>query len=1017
MNWHSSSNFKLFATFGFALSLLALLTLLTPMPNSLFVPATRIATAATIPVEASRENLTSLTLSQNADGSEQRSRTLYIKDLATTEPSSLPEGLYPHLLAIQQEAAKENYPSATNTLLYQTQLYTQPVTGESGDSLGEVVALSRDGNLALIGVPGKTGQGAVFVLSRPNATSSYTLTQVITHSDVVNYDYFGSQVALSGDNSTAMIGARSKNATQGAVYIFTRTDENSFFTQTQVITNMGRSTVDIGRDSIALSNDGNTALIGDYSANNWIGATYVFTRSSGLNAPFVQSQVLTASNPLGTGIIEGDELGWSVALSKDGNTALIGAPGRFNNQGAAYIFTRSPGGNTAFTEAQFITPTDKADNDRFGWSVALNGDASTALVSAKSKNGERGAAYIFTRSVGSSAPFSQSQILTASDSASGDYFGQATTLSEDGSTALIGASRQNGLRGATYVFTRSEIAPFTFVQSQILTASNPAFNDSSIQTDFFGASVALSNDGNVALISKYYGQGEVLFYTRTTTSNFMLTQIFRETRLGSRSDDLGAAIAMSADGNFVLVSAPGKRFPEKVVFVFSRPDASIPYTISQLITFSTSGIVGEEIALSSDGKTAFVSVLQRPSERGTVHVLTREGASTTFTHSQILTPPNPVDFDEYGQSIALSSDGNTALVGVRNNNGVAYIYTRPGGLGTAFVQSQILTVTSPTYFGYSVALSNDGNIALIGAPVGNGSAYVFIRSGGINSTFAESQVLTPSYQGNYADFGRRLALSGDGKTAVIGATGVMTDQGAVYVFTSSSGATPAFTQPQIIMNPNISTRIYFGLSLALSKNGETLLIGARNEDAQGIVYNFSRSGGVGTPFVQVQSLTAPYVAKYDEFGSTLALNADGSAAVIKASLNDYERLYFFSNIAVGCDPLVVTLTNDDGTGNICGTFSAALKAVTATQTVTFALTGDGNTITFTGALLWSVPNGVTLDGDSAVGIVLNGNGVTGDGLRLSGNVTLKNLTIRQFGKRELVTLGNGNKLIAVRLIS
>jgi hypothetical protein len=115
-------------------------------------------------------------------------------------------------------------------------------------------------------------------------------------------------------------------------------------------------------------------------------------------------------------------------------------------------------------------------------------------------------------------------------------------------------------------------------------------------------------------------------------------------------------------------------------------------------------------------------------------------------------------------------------------------------------------------------------------------------------------------------------------------------------------------------------------------------------------------------------------------------------------------------VNTNCNPLVVTNINDNGAANTCGTFSYALVQASSGVTITFALT-QSNTITFTGSLTPTVKSGVKIDGGSgAGGIVLYGNGVAGDGLRLMGNDTLINLTIRKFAGRELVTLGPGNVL-------
>ena len=126
----------------------------------------------------------------------------------------------------------------------------------------------------------------------------------------------------------------------------------------------------------------------------------------------------------------------------------------------------------------------------------------------------------------------------------------------------------------------------------------------------------------------------------------------------------------------------------------------------------------------------------------------------------------------------------------------------------------------------------------------------------------------------------------------------------------------------------------------------------------------------------------------------------------------------------GCAALVVTSVTDNGSGTNCGTLSYALsQPITGSTpvTITFALT-QGNTITFTGSLTPTakVKSGVTIYGGafgSTSRIILNGNGVAGDGLHLAGSNYLVNLTIEHFGGRELVLEGTGNRMQGVVVIA
>jgi hypothetical protein len=196
---------------------------------------------------------------------------------------------------------------------------------------------------------------------------------------------------------------------------------------------------------VALSTDGTQALIGAYfadcSAGIGCGAVYVFERQQGA---WVEHQKLTASDA-----VQNKFFGASVALSADGNTALIGA------SRSAYVFVRAKG---TWVEQQKLTTSDIAQTDFFGSPVALSANGKTALVGANfatcSAGGVCGAAYVFEREKGT---WVEQQKLTASDAAVLAVFGDSVALSRRGTTALVGAQQaacSNGefACGAAYVF-------------------------------------------------------------------------------------------------------------------------------------------------------------------------------------------------------------------------------------------------------------------------------------------------------------------------------------------------------------------------------------------------------------------------------------------------------------------------------------------------------------------------------------------------------------------------------------
>lgn len=142
--------------------------------------------------------------------------------------------------------------------------------------------------------------------------------------------------------------------------------------------------------SVSISSDGNTAIVGAYLAAP-DGASYVFIRSGSVWS----EQAIIVSSDTGSG---GDWFGYSVSVSADGNTAIIGAPRESTiatDSGAAYIFTRS---GSTWTEQAKIQASDIEASDRFGYTVSISGDGNTAIVGAIYEDtgaADAGASYIF----------------------------------------------------------------------------------------------------------------------------------------------------------------------------------------------------------------------------------------------------------------------------------------------------------------------------------------------------------------------------------------------------------------------------------------------------------------------------------------------------------------------------------------------------------------------------------------------------------------------------------------------
>jgi hypothetical protein len=321
--------------------------------------------------------------------------------------------------------------------------------GEIGEGeFGFSVALSADGNTALIGGFRDSSVGAAWVFTRSSSTWTQQGAKLTPKSgEEIGQGEFGSSVALSADGNTALIGGSFDNVDVGAAWVFTRSS-STWTQQGAKLTGAGESGVGAFGVSVALSGDGSTALIGGSGDNGNVGAAWVFTRSGSTWTQ--QGSKLTGSGESGVG-----QFGFSVALSGDGSTALIS--GYFDNSavGAAWVFTRS--GSTWSQQGEKLTGGGEAGKGLFGRSVALSADGNTALIGGYEDNVGLGAAWVFTRS--GSTWSQQGSKLIGSEQIGQGGFGSSVALSADGNTALIGGYRDNSFIGAARVFMNGLAAP------------------------------------------------------------------------------------------------------------------------------------------------------------------------------------------------------------------------------------------------------------------------------------------------------------------------------------------------------------------------------------------------------------------------------------------------------------------------------------------------------------------------------------------------------------------------------
>jgi hypothetical protein len=262
---------------------------------------------------------------------------------------------------------------------------------------GTSVAISADGNTVIVGGEADNGwAGAAWVFTRDGGVWSQQGSKLIATDAELSYQ--GHSVAISADGNTAIVGAPGDGDGAGAAWVFTRSG-GVWLPQGDKLVGAGSSGHASQGSSVALSADGNTTVVGGPNDNSGGGAAWVFGRS---NRVWAQQ----GNKLVGIGAVGCAHQGWSVAVSADGSTAIIGGPfacpitcpsGSFcwlaPGYGAAWVFTS--GGGLWSELGEKLVGTGGVGTPMQGYSVAISADGTTAIVAGPG-DADHGATWVFS---------------------------------------------------------------------------------------------------------------------------------------------------------------------------------------------------------------------------------------------------------------------------------------------------------------------------------------------------------------------------------------------------------------------------------------------------------------------------------------------------------------------------------------------------------------------------------------------------------------------------------------------
>lgn len=375
--------------------------------------------------------------------------------------------------------------------------------------------------------------------------------------------------------------------------------------------------------------------------------------------------------------------------------------------------------------------------------------------------------------------------LTAGDAAAGDGFGDACRLSADGALLAVGVPQRRNSDGAVYLLRRTEQG---WQECQKLVPAEPECR--------FGSSIALNADGSVLVVgadassvTDKASAGAAYVYRREGDGWLKTAKLTAGDAVANAH--FGSAVDIAADGQTIAVGAPSSQ-GAGAAYVFRwigsmwtryRLEAEDPESTVQF---------GRSISLSEKGAMLAVGGNGRTAGAGQVYVFSEADGGWKEPNVETIAPANRNGETGLGGCVKLSANGARLAIGVLGDGdsetGAVYLFDLDQD---GWVQQQKWTPDvggASGSFGQSVDMSRDGTTVVIGAPGRGGSAsdrgtaYSYQWQG---DAWQAAQTIDAPDPAAGDMFGHSVCISADGSIMAVGATGVSVDErpdaGAVYL--------------------------------------------------------------------------------------------------------------------------------------------------------------------------------------------------------------------------------------------
>ena len=380
------------------------------------------------------------------------------------------------------------------------------------------------------------------------------------------------------------------------------------------------------------------------------------------------------------GEARGEEFGWSVSLSHNGDTMAVGTPVDGNGINAGRVRIYAYDANSDSWNQLGSDIVGEAAEDFLGSSVSLSADGRRVAIGASGNDGngtDAGHTRIYEYDATTT---SWNQVGSDIDGETFyDRSGYSVSLSADGRRVAIGAPFNDGYDDASFLSGHTRI--YEYDASTTTWTQLGRDIDGETEDDQSGRSVSLSADGRRVAIGAIYNDGNgtdaghtrIYEYDASTTT---WTQLGRDIDGEAEDDQSGYSVSLSADGRRVAIGAylndgDGEDAGHTRIYEYNASSSSWTQLGSDIDGEATDDFSGSSVSLSADGRRVAIRALNNDgngTNSGHTQIYEYDATTTGWTQLGSDIDGEAVG-DESGFSVSLSADGSRVAIGAPFNDG------------------------------------------------------------------------------------------------------------------------------------------------------------------------------------------------------------------------------------------------------------------------------------------------------------------------------------------------------------